>query len=64
MPQPLDEDMANTINAEAYAEYLDTKERKNQILAMHDTMQKQRLWQRLFGTVKEPDDSYLKGEVF
>lgn len=48
MPQTLDEDMANTINAEdrAYTEW--EHEQKNRILRMPDEKRKQVEWNKIF----------------
>ena len=54
----------NTLIAEDRQYYAWVREQKNRILAIYNTTRKMEEWKKYFGTVREPDDSYLLGNIF
>lgn len=54
----------NTLIAEDKAYYKWERELKNRILNIVNPQRRQDEWKKNFGTVQEPDDSYLEGNIF
>lgn len=40
------------------------REVKNRILNIYNPTRRMEEWKKMFGTVKEPNDDYLLGEIF
>ena len=54
----------NTIIAEESAYKKWEREQKNRILNIFNTTRRMEEWNKMFGTIQEPDDSYLLGSIF
>lgn len=60
----IDSDTINKTALEERAYRQWERKEKNRILSIKDERKKQEQWERAFGIVKKPDDSYLLGNIF